>query len=80
MFVFSVIEENYLIKISLLLFIISFLLLLMVPIIGVEIKGSQRWLDLPFIPRFQPIELIKPFYIVMLSLITSDAADEPCGV
>ena len=67
MFVFSVIEENYLIKISLLLFIISFLLLLMVPIIGVEIKGSQRWLDLPFIPRFQPIELIKPFYIVMLA-------------
>ena len=30
-------------------------------------KGSQRWLDLPFIPRFQPIELIKPFYIVMLA-------------
>ena len=47
--------------------ILSFLLLLLVPIIGIEVKGSKRWLDLPFLPRFQPIELIKPFYIVILS-------------
>jgi len=67
MFIFSLIKEDYLIKLSIGLFVLSFLLLLSVAFIGVEIKGSRRWLDLPFLPRFQPVELIKPFYIVILS-------------
>ena len=67
MFVFSLVKEDYLIKLSIIFFIVSFLFLLLVPIIGIEIKGSKRWLDLPFLPRFQPVELIKPFYIVILS-------------
>ena len=48
-------------KIDLPLFIISFIALLLVPIIGVEVKGAQRWFDLYFF-RLQPIELVKPFY------------------
>ena len=67
MFLFSLIKEEYLIRISLVLFVICFLLLLVVPFIGSEVKGSKRWLDLPFLPRFQPVELIKPFYIVILA-------------
>ena len=47
-------------------------MLLLVPIIGVEIKGSKRWLDLLFLPRLQPIELVKPFFIIILSLIISN--------
>ena len=42
---------------------------MLVPFIGAEVKGSKRWLDLPFLPRFQPIELIKPFYVVMLATL-----------
>ena len=61
------IKEDNLIKLSIGLFVLSFLLLLSVVFIGVEVKGSRRWLDLPFLPRFQPVELIKPFYIVILS-------------
>ncbi len=67
MFTFSIINEDFLVKISIIFFIISFLLLLLVPLIGAEVKGSKRWLDLTFLPRFQPVELIKPFYIVILS-------------
>ena len=67
MFIFSLVKEDYLIRLSLVLFTIFFLLLLIVPFIGAEIKGSKRWLDLPFLPRFQPVELIKPFYIVTLA-------------
>ena len=45
----------------------------MVPLIGVEVKGSKRWLDLFFFPRFQPIELVKPFIIILLaSLLCSE--------
>ena len=66
MFIFSLVKENYLIKISIALFILSLFLLLLVPFVQ-EVKGSKRWLDLPILPRFQPVELIKPFYIVILA-------------
>ena len=69
MFMFSLFKEDYLIKVSIIFFIISFLMLLLVPLIGAEVKGSKRWLDLPFLPRFQPVELIKPFYIVLLATL-----------
>ena len=39
------------------------MLLILVPIIGVEVKGAKRWLNL-YIFRFQPIELLKPFFIL----------------
>ena len=44
----------------------------MVQFFGIEIKGSKRWLDLIFLPRIQPVEFIKPFYIVVLALIISN--------
>tara|TARA_Y100001970_G_scaffold221423_1_gene272136 strand:+ start:5457 stop:6575 length:1119 start_codon:yes stop_codon:yes gene_type:complete len=69
MFIFSLLKEDFLIKISISLFILSFLLLLLVPFIGEEVKGSKRWLQIPFLPRFQPIEIIKPFYVVVLSFV-----------
>ena len=34
-------------------------LLVLVLVLGVEVKGSQRWLDIPGLPRFQPSELMK---------------------
>ena len=43
----------------------------MVPIIGVEVNSAQRWIDLFFLPRFQPIELVKPFMIIFISIILS---------
>ena len=36
----------------------------MVPISGIEIKGSKRWIDLYFF-RLQPIEILKPLFILM---------------
>jgi rod shape determining protein RodA len=34
-------------------------LVLLVLLVGVEAKGSRRWLDLPGLPRFQPSEVMK---------------------
>tara|TARA_B100000575_G_C23044680_1_gene601290 strand:- start:132 stop:953 length:822 start_codon:yes stop_codon:yes gene_type:complete len=42
-----------------------------VPIIGIEVKGSKRWLDLGNLPRFQPIETLKPFFVIVVSFILS---------
>tara|TARA_B100001540_G_scaffold315475_1_gene342810 strand:- start:4245 stop:5441 length:1197 start_codon:yes stop_codon:yes gene_type:complete len=69
MFILSYIEQETLYKFSLYIFFITLFLLFLVPIIGVEIKGSKRWLNFFFLPRFQPIELVKPFFIIVLSLI-----------
>ena len=44
------------------------MLLILVPIIGVEVKGATRWLNLYFF-RLQPIELIKPFFILISAFI-----------
>ena len=68
-FVLSSIKKEQLLKYSSLLFFLSLIFLILVPIIGVEVKGSKRWIDLYFLPRFQPIELVKPFLIIFISLI-----------
>ena len=72
-FVFSSLEKSNLIKISKILFILSLILLFMVPFFGIEVKGSKRWLDFIFFPRFQPIEILKPFFIVVVvSILASE--------
>jgi len=70
-FTLSSIDKEKLFKISPVIFIISLISLFLVPIIGVEVNSAQRWIDLYFLPRFQPIELVKPFLIILISLILS---------
>ena len=60
----SALETTFLKNIILPLFAISFIFLLLVPIFGVEVKGAKRWLDFYFF-RFQPIEILKPLFILM---------------
>ncbi len=72
MVVISIIKTEFLINLVFPLFIISFCLLAMVPITGVEVKGAQRWIDLYFF-RLQPIEILKPFFIlVTVKILTSE--------
>ncbi|MDA9731041.1 FtsW/RodA/SpoVE family cell cycle protein [Candidatus Pelagibacter sp.] len=70
-FILSSINQQRLIKISFIIFLISVIFLSLVPLIGIEVKGSKRWIDLYFLPRFQPIELVKPFLIIFISIILS---------
>ena len=71
-FIISFLEKNILYKISIYIFFTTLILLILVPIIGVEVKGSKRWIDLFFLPRFQPIEILKPFLIIILATIISN--------
>ena len=68
-FTFSSLKTDQLFHYSYFLFFVTLISLFLVPIIGVEVKGSKRWIDLFFLPRFQPIELLKPFLIIMISTI-----------
>ena len=69
LFVISILNQEFLIKFSIILFFFTFLALILVPIIGIEVKGSKRWIDIAFLPRFQPIELVKPFFVILLSIV-----------
>ena len=64
MMIISFIRTEVLIKIVFPAFVISFIFLAMVPIIGVEVKGAKRWLNLFFF-NLQPIEILKPLFILM---------------
>ena len=71
-FFLSKINQNNLFNLSFLFFLLSLFFLILVPIIGIEVKGSKRWIDMHFLPRFQPIELVKPFFVIFLSLILTN--------
>ena len=68
-FVISIQEKEKLIKVLTYLFIVSIALLFSTLFFGVEIKGSRRWMDLGPLPRFQPVELLKPLFIIFVAKI-----------
>jgi len=76
--IISIQEKNKLIQFSSFIFFFSILLLFLIPFFGVEIKGSRRWMDLPFLPRFQPVELVKPLFIIFAAKII--ALDEKTNI
>ena len=66
-FTISIQEKDKLIKVLTYLFIVSIVLLFLTLIIGVEIKGSRRWIGFDPLPRFQPVELLKPLFIIFVA-------------
>jgi len=65
----SIQDKKTLIKFLPYIFFIFLLFLFLVPLYGAEVKGSKRWLELPFLPRFQPVELLKPLFIIFIAKI-----------
>ena len=65
----SIQDKKILMKFLPYLFTVSLLLLFLLPVFGLEVKGSKRWMDFPFLPRFQPIELVKPLFIIFIAKI-----------
>ena len=65
----SIQKKDKIVKLFIPLFIISILFLFLIPLIGVEIKGSKRFIDLIILPRFQPIEFVKPLFILFVAKV-----------
>ena len=77
MILISVIDTPLLKKFIIPSFVASFILLVLVPLIGVEVKGSKRWLDFYFL-RLQPIEVLKPFFILAsVKILTTEKFQNP---
>ena len=67
--VISIQDKEKLIKFLKYLFIFSLVLLFLTLIVGIEIKGSKRWMGLDPLPKFQPVELVKPLFIIFVAKI-----------
>lgn len=57
-------------------FCVFFVLLALVPIIGREVNGSQRWIGAGF-AGLQPSEFLKPFYAIAMAWIISWRLKDP---
>ena len=68
-FTISIQEKDKLIKVLTYLFIVSIVLLFLTLIVGVEIKGSRRWVGFDSFLRFHPVELLKPLFIIFVAKI-----------
>ncbi len=66
----SALDEKKIIDISYICFVILIILLIVVLIIGSQNKGAKRWIRL-FGFSLQPSEIIKPFFIIIISHILS---------
>ena len=65
----SIQEKNKLIKVLTYLFFFSIILLFLTLFFGIEIKGSKRWLAFEPLPRFQPVELLKPLFVIFVAKV-----------
>ena len=72
MIAISLFDTSLLNKILLPIFLIFFITMILVPFLGIEVKGAKRWLNL-YIFRFQPIEFIKPFFILIVAQIINSS-------
>uniref|UniRef100_UPI0037C4F706 FtsW/RodA/SpoVE family cell cycle protein n=1 Tax=Sphingorhabdus sp. TaxID=1902408 RepID=UPI0037C4F706 len=57
-------------------FCVFFVLLALVPLLGREVNGSQRWIG-PGFAGLQPSEFLKPFFAVMMAWIISWRLKDP---
>jgi cell division protein FtsW len=57
-------------------FCVFFVLLALVPLLGREVNGSQRWIG-PGFAGLQPSEFLKPFFAVMMAWIISWRIKDP---
>ena len=57
-------------------FCVFFVLLALVPVLGREVNGSQRWIG-PGFAGLQPSEFLKPFFAVMMAWIISWRLKDP---
>lgn len=67
MVVVSLIDYKKILKLWIPIYVVNFILLLLVIIMGDTGGGAQRWLDLKIIPRFQPSETAKIMLILFFA-------------
>ena len=69
--IFSIFNDQFLKTYSNIFFLITSIFLISVFFFGIEVKGAKRWIEIKNF-RIQPVEFIKPFYILYISKFICD--------
>ncbi len=72
MFTASTLTPKQIRRASLVIFIVGIALMVLTMVIGPEIKGARRWLQLGFI-SIQPSEFVKPAFVVLVAWLFNEA-------
>lgn len=72
----SVLDHLWIRRVGTLMFGIMVFMMILVPFIGPDIKGAQRWIDLKFF-SLQPSEFVKPAFAIMSAWLISHQKQNP---
>lgn len=72
----SLLSPRWIKRIAIYGFVIAVVALALTFVIGVEIKGSRRWIDLPGL-SLQPSEFVKPTFAIVAAWLFSEQKERP---
>ena len=72
----SLLSPRWIRRIALMVFIVSFLMVLATPFIGAEVKGARRWIVLMGV-NIQPSEFLKPAFVILIAWLFAESAKKP---
>jgi len=72
----SFLSRRQLRRVALLVFAVSFVMVLLTPLIGAEVKGARRWIVLLGV-NIQPSEFLKPAFVVLIAWLFAESSKKP---
>jgi cell division protein FtsW len=72
----SFLSRRQLRRVALLVFAVAFVMVLLTPFIGAEVKGARRWIVLLGV-NIQPSEFLKPAFVVLIAWLFAESSKKP---
>jgi cell division protein FtsW len=72
----SFLSPRHIRRLALVVFAIAFVMVLLTPFIGAEVKGARRWIVLMGV-NIQPSEFLKPAFVILIAWLFAESAKKP---
>jgi cell division protein FtsW len=72
----SFLSPRHIRRLALVVFCVSFVMVLLTPFIGAEVKGARRWIVLLGL-NIQPSEFLKPAFVILIAWLFAESAKKP---
>src|ERR1700681_1475866 len=72
----SFLSPRHIRRLALVVFAVAFVMVLLTPFIGAEVKGARRWIVLMGV-NIQPSEFLKPAFVILIAWLFAESAKKP---
>jgi cell division protein FtsW len=72
----SFLSPRHIRRLALVVFAVSFCMVLLTPFVGAEVKGARRWIVLLGL-NIQPSEFLKPAFVILIAWLFAESAKKP---